>query len=112
MICYQLCNLKLTILIISAKLNPDYTIHLIFLTPTREMFLRYTVLLKVLMSYDNIKIQFMNVKDYCKGTELDSWIRGDPFWKYSIEQIAEVMKIMSVFKYGGKKYFIINFLKC
>lgn len=54
------------------------------------------------MSYENIKIQFMNVKDYCTGTELDSWIRGDPFWKYSTGQIAEVMKIMSVFKYGGK----------
>ncbi|CAH1735505.1 unnamed protein product [Chironomus riparius] len=94
------------ILIISANLNPDYTIHLIFLTPTHQMMLRYTTLLKVLMSYKNIKIQFMNVKDYCKGTELDSWIKGDPFWKYSTGQIADVMKIMSVFKYGGV---IMNF---
>ncbi|XP_070496631.1 uncharacterized protein [Chironomus tepperi] len=90
------CNIEA-----AAILNPDYIIHLIFLIPTHEIMLRYTTLMKVLLSYDNIQIRFLNVKDYCKGTDLDSWINDDPFWKYSTEQIAEVIKIMSVFKYGG-----------
>ena len=85
----------------AAFLNPDHSIHLIFMVPSHKTFLHYSKLVQALMEYDNIHIRYMNANDYCNGTELQGWIENDPFWKYSTDQVADVMKVLSVYNYGG-----------
>jgi hypothetical protein len=57
--------------------------------------------LSALLSYENIKIRFLNFEDYFKGTILEEWFRHDPLWTYNVEQVANVAKMLMLNKFGG-----------
>lgn len=77
------------------------------MVPSHKTYLHNSELTQALMAYENVKIRYLVASDFCNGTELQSWMECDPLWKYSLEQVAEVLKVLLVYKYGGEIFFKI-----
>lgn len=88
----------------AALLNPDMKVYVNFLTVTDKLFMHDSKLLKVLQSYENIKIRFINFENYFKGSMLEEWFRSDPMWAYDVKQVALVAKMLMLLRHGGEEF--------
>lgn len=86
-----------------ARINPDANIYLILLTNEPQVWLEYSDLAKVLLGYDNIRIRFLNIYEFSKGTALESLIFSNLILrsKYPIEHMADVMRALILAEYPG-----------
>ena len=78
-------------------------IYLILTTNSTQVLLKYSELAKVLVSYENIHIKFLNIYEFSKGTILENLIASDAILKskFSIEHMADVMRVLILSKYSG-----------
>lgn len=89
-------------LIFPARHNPDLQINLIFTSFADEMFLHSTNFSDALKSYNNIKFSFLNVLKFTKRTELRNWMKREPYWTYSTDEVAKVLGVALLSKFGGE----------
>ncbi|XP_070507612.1 alpha-1,4-N-acetylglucosaminyltransferase-like isoform X1 [Chironomus tepperi] len=87
----------------AASINPDVRIYLILLTNSTRVVLKYSELARVILSFDNIHIRFLNIYDFSKGTDLEGLIANNTILrsKFPIEHMADVMRAMVLSKYSG-----------
>ncbi|KAL7024956.1 hypothetical protein ACKWTF_013270 [Chironomus riparius] len=87
----------------AARVNQDARIYLFFLTNSTRVVLKYSEQVKILLSYDNINIRFLNIYEFSKGTDLEDLIGNDSILKskYPIEHMADVMRALILSKYSG-----------
>jgi lactosylceramide 4-alpha-galactosyltransferase len=67
------------------------------------MTLKYSDIAKVLFSYDNIHIRYLNIYEFSKGTVLEDLIANNTILrsKYPVEHMADVIRVLILNKYGG-----------
>lgn len=58
---------------------------------------------KVLLSYENIHIKYLNPYEFSKGTAIEGLIKSDKILssKYSIAHMADAMRVLTLDKYAG-----------
>ncbi|CAG9806897.1 unnamed protein product [Chironomus riparius] len=80
----------------AARVNQDARIYLFFLTNSSRVVLKYSEQVKILLSYDNIYIRFLNIYEFSKGTDLEDLKANDIILnsKYPIEHMADVMRAL------------------
>ncbi|XP_070507561.1 lactosylceramide 4-alpha-galactosyltransferase-like [Chironomus tepperi] len=87
----------------AAKTNPDLQIYLLLATNETQMTLERSVLYDALAAYPNINIRYVNLLEYSRGTPLEQFMIEDKLnkSKYRIEHTSDVMRILTLYKYGG-----------
>ncbi|XP_070507589.1 lactosylceramide 4-alpha-galactosyltransferase-like [Chironomus tepperi] len=87
----------------AAITNPEAHVYFILATNSSQVLLKYSELAKVLMSYNNIHIRYLNIYEFSKGTILESLIAQNTILKsrFPIEHMADVMRVMVLSRYGG-----------
>ena len=85
-----------------ALLNPDFVVYVIFTSSIHEIFLYSTKLCELLSTYKNIRFRFVNIFEFYEHTPLKKWIKSQPYWSYTMEEIGDVMRLMMLGRYGGK----------
>lgn len=83
--------------------NPETQIYFILATNASQVLLKYSDIAKVLLSYDNIHIRYLNIYEFSKGTILEGLISNDTILKskYPTEHMADVLRVLILHRYGG-----------
>ena len=66
--------------------------------------LKYPEIAKVLLSYENIHVKYLNPYEFAKGSVIENLIESDAILnsKYPIEHMADVMRVLLLYKYTGQ----------
>lgn len=85
----------------AARAHPNWQVNVLFLGPVKELSLKNSVLTK-LQEFSNIKIYRINIVKFAEGTPAETMISKNIFLgKDSIQQASDVMKYLTLFKWGG-----------
>lgn len=87
----------------AAITNPETQIYFILATNSSQMLLKYSDIARVLLSYDNIHIRYLNIYEFSKGTVLEELISNNAILKskYPTEHMADVLRVLILHRYGG-----------
>ncbi|KAL0893380.1 hypothetical protein ABMA27_014967 [Loxostege sticticalis] len=86
----------------AARAHPDWQVNMLFSGPVSNFVLKRSCLSK-LLKYDNVKLMRIHLKDYAKGTPLESLVAASPYNKsaWRIEHTSDVLRYLTLYKYGG-----------
>lgn len=82
---------------------PSASIFVIFLTPTHFVNLKNSTFVEILRQHRNVKLRFVNIKDFTKHTPLERWIQSDELSnsKYVVSHTSDVLRYLLLYKYSG-----------
>jgi lactosylceramide 4-alpha-galactosyltransferase len=60
-------------------------------------------IIDALLSYPNIHLNYLNITKYAENTPLEDWIQTDKLFrsKYVVSHTSDVVRFLSLFKFGG-----------
>ena len=60
-------------------------------------------IIDALLSYPNVHLNYLNLTKYAENTPLEEWIKTDKLFrsKYVISHMSDVLRFLSMYKYGG-----------
>lgn len=87
----------------SARTNPDFDIYLLLATNESQVYLEPSLLLDAILKYPNVHINYFNLMEFSIGTPLEEFMVQDKLSesKYRIEHTSDVLRILTLYKYGG-----------
>lgn len=82
---------------------PEKKVFVLFLTQAKEVYLNKTLLVVSLLQYENIYFKFLNLRDFSKGTPLESFILSEKLQtsKFVLSHTSDVVRYLILWKYGG-----------
>ncbi|KAL7014068.1 hypothetical protein ACKWTF_015723 [Chironomus riparius] len=83
--------------------SADAKISFILTTNSSGISLKYTDIAHALLSYENIHIRYLNPHEFSKGTVIEHLVESNAVLssKYPIEHMADVMRVLLLYKYTG-----------
>jgi lactosylceramide 4-alpha-galactosyltransferase len=87
----------------AAKMNPDASVHLLYSCSVNGGITASRRYVKVLFRYPNVKIWQLDIPQFLAGTVLQEWdFKGHlEESKWPVEHSSDVLRYVSLFKYGG-----------
>lgn len=84
-------------------MNPNMEIYFLFATKSDGISMKYSDLIDALVSYPNIHLRFLNPIQFSQQTPLENFFMRDELSKskYPIEHTADVLRILTLYKFGG-----------
>ncbi|XP_069685979.1 lactosylceramide 4-alpha-galactosyltransferase-like [Periplaneta americana] len=87
----------------AARMNPDYKVYLLYSCPVIGGLGRSREYVKAVLTYPNVKLWELNVKDLLMKTPLENWdflaaIRSS---RWPVEHAGNVLRLLTLWKYGG-----------
>jgi lactosylceramide 4-alpha-galactosyltransferase len=95
----------------AAKMNPDASVHLLFTCSINGGMTASPLYVKELFRYPNVKIWKLDIPGFLAGTSLQDWdFKGHlEQSKWPVEHSSDVLRYVSLFKYGGT-YLDLDFI--
>ena len=87
----------------AAKANPSHQIFVLFASPVGFRNATPLPLVELILSYNNVHLNYLNITQYAEKTPLEEWIKkGDLFKsKYINAHTSDVLRYLTLWKYGG-----------
>lgn len=87
----------------AALTNPNLKVFVLFSCPERLRNLQMTPELKSVMTYPNVFIYYLDVKEFSASTPMEEFIRSKKLAKsnFKIEHTSDVLRLLVLWKYGG-----------
>ncbi|XP_030751590.1 lactosylceramide 4-alpha-galactosyltransferase-like isoform X2 [Sitophilus oryzae] len=89
----------------AARMNPNRTVYLLYASPGvfQDDQSESDGLIRNLMSYSNIKLQYLNMKKFVQGTPVEKLWAEEQIYesKYLLWHISDILRILTLWKYGG-----------
>lgn len=86
----------------AARMNPDMTVNLLFLSPSTPSN-QTQLLVDLLLDYTNVRVNRVQIADYIKDTPIEEWyasgMLSSSYWPRS--HMSDVMRYLTLWKYGG-----------
>ncbi|KAL4704429.1 hypothetical protein ACJJTC_014361 [Scirpophaga incertulas] len=86
----------------AARHHPNWNVHVFFSGPVTDLVLKRSCL-ATLLTYNNVKLLRIHIKDYANNTPLESMVSASPYSrsKWRIEHSSDVLRYLTLYKYGG-----------
>ncbi|XP_030751592.1 lactosylceramide 4-alpha-galactosyltransferase-like [Sitophilus oryzae] len=89
----------------AARMNPNKTVYLLYASPGmfRDDHTQSDELIKNLMAYSNIKLQYLNMKKFVQGTPVEKLWTSEKIYrsKYILPHMSDILRYLTLWKYGG-----------
>lgn len=87
----------------AALANPNMNIYLFYSSAERFQALQKTPILKAVMTYPNVFINYIDVKEVSIGSPFEEFIKSGNMSKsnFKIEHTSDVLRLLVLWKYGG-----------
>lgn len=82
---------------------PNSKIYVMFVSKTRFVRLKHSLLIDMLTKYQNVHFKYLRIEHFAKNTPLESWFRAEELAKskYEIAHTADILRLLTLWKYGG-----------
>lgn len=89
----------------AARMNPNRTVYLFYASPGvfQDDQSESDGLIRNLMSYSNIKLQYLNIKKFVQGTPVEKLWTDEKIYKskYVLPHMSDILRYLTLWKYGG-----------
>lgn len=88
---------------IPARINPDCEIYFLLATNEKQVIMERSPLIDALLKYPNVHIKYVNLEEFSIGTPLQEFMALNMLGKskYPIEHTSDILRILTLYKYGG-----------
>lgn len=86
----------------AARAHPNWQIHMLFSGPVSKYVLERSCL-AILTNYTNIRLFRIHLKDYAKGTPVESLVASKSYERspWRVEHTSDMLRYLTLYKFGG-----------